>query len=49
MTLFLGELFVYGIEDLHAGSEGSTVYRFVEVLEVVYPAAWASKNSQAVR
>jgi hypothetical protein len=45
MTLFLGGLFVYGIEDLHAGSEGSTAYPFVEVLVAVCPADWASKNA----
>jgi hypothetical protein len=49
MTLFLGGLFAYWIEDLHARREGGTAYPSVEVLDVVCPAAWAWKNAQAVR
>jgi hypothetical protein len=49
MTLCLGGVFVYGIEDAHAGSKGSTAYPYVEVLEVVCTAGWSSKNAQAMR
>jgi hypothetical protein len=49
MTLFLGGLFVYGIEDSHARGGGSMAYPCVEVLEGVCTAAWVSKNAQAMR
>jgi len=39
MTLFLGGLFVYGIEDLHARREGGTAYPCVELLDVACTAA----------